>query len=337
MRFVILVVIMVIAVVAGFIALQLASGNKQTVVTGAPGSPTVPQVTAVDVLVARQPIPLGSTITEQMVERQPWPQHLVLEGFIVGDAPQSDVVGMVARADFQAHEPLTRYKLVAPNDANFLAGGLEPGMRAITISIDAVTGVAGYIFPGDRVDLLITHNIVDQMIAAEQSSAPIAGGSNQPKVSELLINNVRVLAVDLRNTNPPAEEHRNVAPRAPSNITLEVSAEDAQRVRLAEKNGTLSMVLRSHKDRENLEMTSPSILPAVTHVNIEEVAPPAPKPVLIIRGTQATMTGGGENSQQNPLMIPRIPGTEPANIGASMPQAMPATRMDPGAAIDNVQ
>ena len=152
MRFVVLGAIVLFALVAGYASLQLAGKSTPQQV-----APTQQAISVVDVLVAKQPIQIGTVITEEMVDKQPWPQHLLLDGFVVAGADATNIVGMVARSDFQEREPLITSKLGNPNDGNFLAAALGKGMRAVTLSVDAISGVAGYIFPGDRVDVLVTH------------------------------------------------------------------------------------------------------------------------------------------------------------------------------------
>src|SRR5690349_10888639 len=105
MRFVVLLIAAIIAIAAGIAALQMTgknvAGNKQTVQTPAANQP----VRTVEVLVARSAVPVGTVIDESMIDKQPWPEHLVLEGFIVGGESDSNLIGKVARAPFEAREP----------------------------------------------------------------------------------------------------------------------------------------------------------------------------------------------------------------------------------------
>lgn len=248
MRFIILIVIAILASAAGYFALQLAGEPQkpQQVVLG-----NEPQVEAVSVLVARQPIAVGTIITEEMIDQQPWPKHLLLEGFVLSGAPDSNLVGMVARSDFQAQEPLIRNKLASTADANFIAASLPSGMRAITLAIDAVSGIAGYVFPGDHVDVVLTHNIPNDMDQTRTNTVRMG-------FSETLLSGIKVVAVDSRTAKQQsgAEQNSQEQVKIPTNITLAVTPEDAQRIRLGEKNGTLSLVLRSLKDRESTDKVS---------------------------------------------------------------------------------
>jgi pilus assembly protein CpaB len=260
MRFILLLIAAVVAVVAGVVALQWSNKNAPAPTASVASAPAEGQpVNAVEILVARDDIPIGTVIEESMVDKQPWPEHLLLEGFVVSGTADANVAGKVARVAFQAREPFSASKLANPNDPSFLAAQLPAGMRAVTMATDTVSGLAGYVFPGDRVDVLLTHNVPAEIEAQK------AGGSagSRPAVAEVLVVNVRVLAVNVR---PAGKEAR---PTTPSSITLEMKDEDTQRLRLAEKIGTLSLVLRSLKDKDMAGVPEPIVLRGLTHVGQE--------------------------------------------------------------------
>lgn len=159
MKFIIYSVISALAILAAVIAFRFSDkpAPQEAVVQVAPTNEI--NIKTVDILVARTNIAVGTIIDSSMVDRQPWPENLVLEGFIVNDGSDKDnIIGKVARGAIQAQEPFMKSKLANPNDPGFLAANLPVGMRAITIATDVVSGVAGFIFPGDRVDLLFTHD-----------------------------------------------------------------------------------------------------------------------------------------------------------------------------------
>jgi pilus assembly protein CpaB len=226
--------------------------------------------------VARQEIPIGTALTDAMVDRQPWPRNLVLDGFITADSANANVAGKVARADFKAREPLLATKLASKDDASFLAAALPHGMRAVTLAVDQVTGVAGYVFPGDRVDVILTHSIGEGR--AEAMSA--VGAS----VSEVVLADVRVLAVNSRKSVAPADSRlpmgaaNAAADDVPANITVEVSQHDVQRLRLAEKNGSISLALRPAVDNVEEEPVKPVALDDITALSLRKKAAPAAAP-----------------------------------------------------------
>lgn len=272
MRSLLLLTAAVIAVVAGIAALQWSNNHMGATAPSAPVSVSSgPDVNAVDVLVARNSIAVGSVLTEDMLDRQPWPSNLVLEGFITGDAESASVIGKIARAGIQAREPVVMSKLADANEPGFLAATLGKGMRAITLATDAVTGIAGYIFPGDRVDVLFVHNL--------------SGESAVPAVSEVIAPDVRVLAINVREQGAAGAISSLVTGSggAPSTITVEVSEEMAQKLRLAEKVGTLSLSLRALSDKNNRDVPAPSHLGSLSrsHAGSGNVGG---EPVRIIRG-----------------------------------------------------
>lgn len=289
MRLVLLIVAAAIALIAGAIALRWSSNNAPTPPQAVVEQKPELRTTTVDVLVAREEIPLGTVITEDLVDRQPWPEHLVLEGFIINGSQNADIIGKVARTGFLAREPFIANKLANPNDPSFLAATLPEGMRAITLSTDAISGVAGYVFPGDRVDVLFSHNVTEQ-IKQEQLSG-VVGSIDRPAYTEVLVPDVRVLAVNVRDASGKAQITAN-----PVNVTVEVSLEDSQRLRLAEKLGTLSLALRSLRDGDNRNKIMPAQLDVLTSLSVGNEA----VGVRIIRGLK------DETAQQQPTAMQQV-------------------------------
>ena len=309
MRFLLLLVAAVVAIFAGVAALQFSSPPK-AITPPASTAQTNPanNVLTVDVLVARQPIPAGTQITPAMVDRQPWPENLVLEGFITGTNADTLVIGKVTRSAFQAREPLIASKLADTNDSGFLAAGLPEGMRAITIPTDAISGVAGYVYPGDRIDLLFTHNIPEKGKTGSASSPAFAipGLPAMPSPSgegagyaEVLAANVPVLAVNIRSNNEnSASGSETIIPgvasgtntTTPSSMTLQVTDIQAEKIRLAERAGNLTVALRSLKDRGNTTTPPPTDLASLTKVILSPAAQQE------IRSDEVKVTRGFGNS-----------------------------------------
>ena len=133
-----------------------------------------------------------------------------------------------------AGQPLTRGTLVGPQDRGFLAAALSPGMRAVTVPVSLTSGVAGFIFPGDRVDMVLTQDVT-------------GGGDGPPlKVSETIVRNLRVLATDQR-VDSKDEEGKTVV-KTFSMVTVEATPRLAEKVAVAQSLGTLSLSLRSIAD-----------------------------------------------------------------------------------------
>lgn len=235
---------LLIAVVLG-IGAFLATMNMQKNPQSAPSSDAtrvvevpkvvVQEVPTVDILVARSAIPVGTAVNEGMLDRQPWPSHLVLEDFVVSDGQDKGVLGLVTRSPFQTREPLIRSKLSNPNDPSFLAAGLDKGMRAVTMAVDTLSSVAGFVFPGDRVDVLINHRVSLGKVDPTDPRSP----EQIEDIMEVLIPNVKVIAVDQFATTVAGQ-----GPRVPGSVTVEVSRQDAQRLKLGESKGKLVLALR---------------------------------------------------------------------------------------------
>ncbi len=251
MRPAIFVLIFAIAVGAMYLVYNLMAGEKQQ--QQLVQQPQVVEKKAPEklVYVAKQEIPVGTVIEKDMIDKQTWPQHLVGAGFIVADDKAPPLVGMVARSHFQPREVILRPKLANPDDPSFLAATLPAGMRAVTVSVNGVTSVAGFVYPGDRVDVLLTHTLISDKEKQETSLSEDEDddikGQYEKRVTEILVPDVRVLAIDQKAM--AGQEDPKQKKRLPSSVTLELGQLDAQRVRLAEREGEVSLALRSLKDK----------------------------------------------------------------------------------------
>ncbi len=189
------------------------------------------------VLVAQRALPVGTIITADSVAFQLWPKEMVQDAyFIDGEADMNKLLGTVVRYPITAGQPVTQGGLVAPGDRGFLAAALGAGMRAVTIPVSAKTGVGGFVFPGDHVDLMLT-----QTVSASDTGQPL-------KATETFLRNVRVLATD-QSTETTVEEGKTVV-RAFRTVTLEVTPKIAEKISVAQTIGTLSLSLRSLADNQ---------------------------------------------------------------------------------------
>ncbi len=150
------------------------------------------------------------------------------------DNPQAraELFGAMLRRSMLPGEPMLREDVLRPGDHGFLAAVLAPGTRAVSVGVDAVSGTAGLIWPGDRVDLLLTQTMDDH-------SLPLAR-----RVSgETVLSDVRVIAIDQRLAQGAAAENENAT--AARTVTLEVNSRQAERVAVASRLGRLSLVVRA--------------------------------------------------------------------------------------------
>lgn len=244
-----------IVIVAAVISIGLAAavalslGEKPAPAPSVAPVAAAPELKTSNIYVAAQAIPVGTVITQEMLAVQPWPENLKLAGFISADDGSKNAVGFVARTTFQQNEPIIDSKLANPSDPNFLAGELPKGMRVVSIMTTETDGVAGFVFPGDRVDVMLTHDVEDVKADPTDPSKPQVSNN---ALTETVLTNVKVVAVDQRAAGAKAtdEQGKLIIPRS---VSLMVSPTDAQRLRLAQKVGTLTLALRSLEDRDSAD------------------------------------------------------------------------------------
>ena len=235
------IILVALALITGagtlYMARSLMTPPEPVVVqTQAPAPAPTPERA---VLVARRDLPAGTLIRDNHLEWLPWPEtEGELARYIVRqDQTIEDFFGSVVRRGIGAGEPVTEDRLVKPGEQGFLAAVLEPKHRAVSVSINPITGVAGFIFPGDRVDLILTHSI------PYEGEIPIG----ERRVTETVLTDLRVLAIDQVTNDQEA------TPRVGEIVTLEVEPKQAELVILMSQMGRLSLSLRSlvREDQED--------------------------------------------------------------------------------------
>ena len=235
-----------IALSAGGVAVYLASGLTNN---SEPKEP-VAQLPTVDVLVAKSDISLGQTVGPEEMQWQTWPASTASNTFIRrNERPEAttQIAGSIARAPFIAGEPIREPKLVKANGSGFMAAILPAGMRAISTEISPETGAGGFILPNDRVDVILS----------KREKNPSRSNAPDAVVSEIILPNVRVLAID----QAPKEKdgQNNVVGKT---VTLELRPEQAETLARARQTGTLSLALRSIGDINMVENRSADQVPS---------------------------------------------------------------------------
>lgn len=189
------------------------------------------------VLVAKKAMPAGTFVKPDLIEWRPWPEDGVIEGYIVRQPgasadrdPKDDFEGAVVRNELAAGQPITADRVVSPGDRGFLAAVLEPGYRAVSVPVNATTGIAGFIFPGDWVDVLLT-----MRVKGDDES----GKAKTRYFSQTLLAGIRVLAIDQTVENVDGK------PSPAKTATLQVTPKQAEKVAIALNMGDLSLSLRS--------------------------------------------------------------------------------------------
>jgi len=234
------IVVLTIALSAGGVAAYLARGSDNN---SPPAEPVV-QLQTVDVLVAKTDIGLGQSVTAENLQWQTWPASTASNNFIRrSERPEAtkEVAGSIARAPFLAGEPIREPKLVKANGSGFMAAVLPTGMRAISTEISPETGAGGFILPNDRVDVILS----------KREKNPNQSNSTDIITSEIILANVRVLAIDQA---PKEKDGQNAV--VGKTVTLELKPEQAETLARARQAGTLALALRSIADVNMVENRS---------------------------------------------------------------------------------
>ena len=255
------IIMIVLAAVFGVLAVVLANmwlADQRGAVAATPESP---QDT---IVVARTALKFGDTLTSDNLREIAWPSGALPTGAFKtrADALAGDGQRQVL-TPIGVNEPVLTSKITGPGQRATLSAVLADGMKAMSIRVNDVLGVAGFVLPGDRVDILLSRNIRN------------AQGGEDAFV-DVLLQGVRVLAID--QVADESEENPTVAKA----VTLEVSTKDAQKLTLAAGIGQLSLALRevaSDKGEETDRITTADLVSAM---RVEPVAAPA-EPVDVVK------------------------------------------------------
>ena len=253
----VLLLVLTIAVVAAGGAVYLVNGYlERQRELAAESQEQLPVFSGQRVLVAEANIEPGTPLRSSSFRWQPWPAEDILPSYkVIGDVEgqtpaavseqrgrlESEMTGKIARRSIAAGEPITDKTVFTREDANFMAGALNPGMRAISIPVDEESGAAGFILPGDLVDVILTHDIQKSMPRGSGDSRANAPVSRY--LSETILDSLRVLAVDQMVKDEDGE------PQLVDTVTVEVTAREAEVINLAKEMGSMTLTLRALTDR----------------------------------------------------------------------------------------
>lgn len=199
-----------------------------------------PVVQMETILVASRDLQAGTLVKPDDIGTVQVPRDKVPEGASIdSSANRHQLAGAMVRRRVPAGDLLLGRELLRPGDHGFLAAVLNSGMRAVTIGVDAITGSAGLIWPGDRIDVLLTHQMDDP-------SRPIG----RRIAAETVLSNVRVIAIDQQLVQGAAPGASEAKPAA--TVTLEVTGPQSERISVASRLGRLSLVVRAAKSVEDL-------------------------------------------------------------------------------------
>ncbi|MGH7093940.1 MAG: Flp pilus assembly protein CpaB [Stellaceae bacterium] len=298
MRIRTVLLLLVAVVLAGGTAMLarawLASQRTQVAAEAAPVALPPP---VKSVLVAHHAISRGQILKPTDFAWQPWPNVGIDKSYILlGTQTPESFTGWVARYPMTPGDPVTTAKMVKPGSRGFLAAVLRPGMRAVSVPVNATTGISGFVFPGDQVDILITYP-VPNILAPPPGTQPI-----QHKAAETILHNIRVIGIDQRLEQKAGEAV--VAHTA----TLEVTPKQSEVIALASEMGKLSLSLRSLAKNPakpgEIVADSSNVAAKPSYTLDSEVSPLLPKPltrketprsdvVTILRGNGKTSESSG--------------------------------------------
>jgi len=221
----------IVAGATAFMARAWLQSERAALIAQVGAPKEAPVAPTLQVLVARNPVHTGQIVKPDDLRWQSWPEGSMAPTYIVeGKRPMSDFVGAVARGSIAPGEPVTEGKLVLAGTRGFMSAVLQPGTRAVSVPITATSAVSGFIYAGDRVDVLLTH--------------VLNGDKNgQHTATETILRNARVIAMDQRLDFSPGDK-----PDIGKTATLELTPKQSEIVTLAVKMGDLSLVLRSLQD-----------------------------------------------------------------------------------------
>ena len=190
-----------------------------------------PPETHSQVLVASRKLPLGSFVKAGDLRWQAWPDDSISNSYVVkGRTEAPEPIGAVVRQSLHPGQPLTPEAVVRSGERGFWAALLKAGFRAMWVPVNATTGISGFVFPGDRVDVLL----------AMRTRGTDDGGQGETRfLSSTLLEAVRVLAVD------QVVEKKGSDAAVAKTAILEVTPKQAEKIALALEMGALSFSLNS--------------------------------------------------------------------------------------------
>lgn len=229
-------IVLGLAILLGLAAVFIANSY----LTGVEEQAETVDKTMVRVAVARVPLEYGTAVTNENIRFVTWPRASLpagtfasTKGLVVPGQPR------VALRPIEVNEPIMQSKLSGEGGRASISAILLEDKRAVAVRVGDVSGVAGFVLPGDSVDVFITRQVEE--------------GDRSEQVTDVLLQNVKVIAID-QNANDNADQ-----PKVSKTATLEVEQIDAQKLVLGEKVGSLSLALRNVANQETDAVQTVSI------------------------------------------------------------------------------
>jgi pilus assembly protein CpaB len=247
------------------------------------------------IVVAATPLTFGAQLTAENLDEIPWSTRALPEGAFATKQEVLKEGRRMALASIAHNEPILRGKITAPGQRATLSSILEPGKRAVTVRVDDVRGVAGFIQPGDRVDVILIRTEMDSR--KNESS------------SDIILQSAKVLAID------QITGERTEQPTIAKAVTLEVSPEEAQKILLATNIGRLSLVLRQPDEAGAVKRVTetdlgytpvqPKPISTPPPLQVVRAPPPPPPPAPTPRTRRITIWHGMKSQVYEPPIYER--------------------------------
>lgn len=236
-----------LAVVFGGISIFVADGLLKSnaealpVQTASMAAPQQPVIETKKIVVAKEALRYGAELTAEMLTEIDWPSNALPEGAFESIADLTASGRRLVLSPVEPNEPILVAKLSGADGRATLSNRLAPGMRAVTIRVDDISGVAGFVTPGDRVDVVMTRQrTATPQVSGEGQSTSTQNGEF---ASEVILEDIKVLTADQN------ADERSTTPGVVRAVTVEVSSQQAQKVALAQQAGTLYLLLRAAGDQ----------------------------------------------------------------------------------------
>jgi len=257
LRLSIIMVLLLATAALGLLAYSMMLPKPVVQVTeNTPAPPPAP--VTVGYFVAAHPLPAGTLAREEDFTVRSVSPDSVPSGAII-DTPEVRIGlrGSLVRTFLDTGSLVTSQNVLRPRDRGFLASVLAPGSRAISIKVDAESGVSGLIWPGDYVDIVLTHSATPTVKANKPSSdgntsVPLPEpASSPPGLSETVLRNVRIIAID-QEIMQGVPANNATAGKETHTVSLQLAPEQVEKITVAEHLGKLSLAARAVEQQETV-------------------------------------------------------------------------------------
>jgi len=236
------------------------------------------------VVVATKELPFGSVLSGENIQTVNWPNEIVPTGAI---SSTQELFGRVVRTPVAIGEPILEGKLAPVGADRGLGMRVPPGMRAMTVPVNVVTGVSGFVLPDSKVDVVVT----------------IRPETEKETMSKLVLQNLIVLAADQKL------EDKDGRPMKMQSVTLLVTPSESEKLALASNNGEIQLVLRNPADADSAETSGTTILRMLAAKEPVQRAAPVPRmraPRSIVRPQPEQV----EKPVKKPIQVEVIRGSK---------------------------